>query len=223
MKQMLSRPYASRYGLPVIDAFDPRIFDFTYYHHCMECRFCQDSCCQYGADVEAIRIPKVMEHAAELEQYLGVPRSDWFRDSPDDLGMIPDSDYPGEAYTRTQVVDLPPGRSPHNQEACVFLDPSDRGCRLHRFALERGLDVHDVKPMVCLLFPITFNERMISPALEFFHEDLVCLGAGPTVYQSAREDLRYYFGDAMVEELDRLEAEYRATAAPNPRALPMVA
>ena len=123
----LSRPYPSRYGAPVLDRVDPRIFALTYFTNCMGCGFCGDSCCQYGADIEIPRLRALEAIRPELEAYLGVPRAEWFRDAEDDLGIIAEPEYPGGEYTRTAVVDLPEGRSPHNQEACVFLDPVGRG------------------------------------------------------------------------------------------------
>ena len=208
MPRSLSRSYTCKFGAPVIDFVDKRIFTLTYFTHCMECTFCSDACCQYGADTELPRVAALDVFQTELEAYLGVPRSQWFRDDPEDFGILEEAEYPGGQYTRTQVVDLPPGRSPHNEWACVFLDPAGRGCRIHRFALERGIDVHDIKPMVCLLFPVSFNDRILCPAYEFDLEgELVCQGPGPTLYRSARPDILWYFGEEFVAELDTIEQE----------------
>lgn len=221
----LSRTYYCRYGVPVLDRVDADIFHLTYFARCMDCGFCQDACCQYGADVELLRLKAVEPYRAELEAYLGVPREEWFRDDPADVGLVTDPDYPGGKYTRTQVVPLPDGRSEHNSVACVFLDPAPggRGCRLHRFALERGIDVHDIKPMVCLLFPVSFIDGLLCPAAEFdVAGDLICQGPGETVYRSARADILYYFGPDAVAELDELErAESRS--AGGAMSLPMCA
>lgn len=222
MMQPLSRPYPSRYGLPVIEQIDRRIFEIRYFGACMDCSFCQDACCQYGADIETIRMNAILRHATDLECYLGIDRSAWFRTDKDDIGIHPDGDYPGGEYTRTGVVELPPGRATHNELGCVFLDPVNRGCRLHGFALERGLDVHEIKPMICLLFPLSFSNRALVPAEEFSLEDLVCSGSGPTIYETARSDLRYYFGDELLSELDTLAREFGAAPASG-RQLPLVA
>ena len=40
------------------------------------------------------------------------------------------------------------------------------------------IDVHDIKPMVCLLFPLSFDRRTLEPAAEFTTDDLVCQGPG---------------------------------------------
>jgi Fe-S-cluster containining protein len=224
MSLPLSRPYACRYGAPVLDRVDPRIFKLTYFTHCMDCGDCHDSCCQYGADIELPRIRALEAIRSELEPYLGVPRERWFRDGDgeDDIGILDEAEYPGGAYTRTAVAPLPPGRSPHNQEACVFLDPVDRGCRIHRFALERNIDVHDIKPMVCLFFPLCHGDGELRPAIEFEINDLICQGPGPTLYEATRDEVRYYFGEELVTELDRLATDYSPTPAKSNRiALPV--
>ncbi|CAN5316661.1 hypothetical protein BH11PLA2_BH11PLA2_00180 [soil metagenome] len=208
MTLSLSRPYTARDGAPVISRVDPRIFTLTYFRHCMNCDTCHDSCCQYGADIEMIRVKAIESLADELEPYLGVTRDWWFRTEPEDIGIHSDADYPGGLYTRTGIADLPPGRSAHNADACVFLDPQNRGCRLHRFALEREIEVHSIKPMVCMLFPVYFQEGLLFPAIEFDLNDLVCAGDGDSVYRGARDDLVWYFGEEFVAELDEYERQY---------------
>jgi Fe-S-cluster containining protein len=202
----LSRSYASREGAPVIDRVDERIFTLKYFRHCMDCTFCSDSCCQYGADIETPRREAIMAEADALEAYLGVPRTEWFRLDPDDVGLLPEPDYPGGEYTRTAVVELPIGRSPHNSEACVFLDPQGRGCRLHTYALNQHRHPNTLKPMVCVLFPVSFALGCLEPAIEFEHSDLICAGTGESVYRGARTDLIWYFGADFVAELDRIES-----------------
>jgi Fe-S-cluster containining protein len=224
MSRPLSRPYPCVFGAPVLDRVDPRIFRLTYFGRCMDCTFCHDACCQYGADIELIRVAEILKYRAELEAYLGVPRAEWFREDPADFGVWEDTDYPGGEYTRTRVVPLAAGRSPYNRSGCVFLDPAGRGCRLHRFALERGIDVHEFKPMICLIFPASFNQGVLTPAHEFEEtNELVCQGPGSTIYRAARPDILYYFGPELVAELDRMEAEELAghSVPPADRTIPL--
>jgi len=206
---MLSRAYTARDGAPVIDRIDPRIFTLTYFGHCMACEFCEDSCCRFGADIEMPKLRALEAIAPELEAYLNVDRKHWFRTDPEDFGVIPEPEYPGGEYTRTSVV--PQVRSEQFEEACVFLDPIGRGCRIHRFALERNIDVHTLKPMVCILFPLCYADGEIHPALELETDELVCQGPGVTLYRSVRDEVIYYFGLEMAAELDRVEASTLAT------------
>lgn len=195
----LSRPYTSRFGLPVIHRVDTRIFTESYFAHCMQCTYCHDSCCQYGATVEEPMVRKLLQNAEALEAYVGQPRERWFQD-----WMLDDPDYPGGRYTRTQVID----------GACVFLNRNGRGCLLHRFCLEKGVEVHELKPFVCHMFPIWYEDGTFQRPEEILDRTLVCIGPGPSLYRSARGDVRFYFGDEMIAELDRLEARTLAEVPP---------
>jgi Fe-S-cluster containining protein len=222
MSLSLSRSYTCRFGAPIIDRVDPRIFQLTYFAKCMDCTFCNDACCQYGADIDLDRVAALDQYRTELEAYLGVPREQWYRDDPEDFGIQSEPEYPSGQYTRTQEVDLPEGRSDHNIYGCVFLDPVGRGCRIHRFALERGIQVHEIKPMVCLLFPVSFSAGELVPAYEFELEDeLVCQGPGETLYQSARPDIEWYFGPELVAELDELYRVHRLPEPPGNGQIPL--
>lgn len=191
----LPREFPSRYGVPVLRSVEPVIFRQRFFTRCMECSFCHDWCCQFGVDVDRYHVDRILAHAPALERFVGVPRDAWF------TGEIePDPDVPGGESWRTAVRD----------GACVFLNRSGRGCLLHAFALEQGIDHHELKSLVDGLFPLSFDEGVLGVALEAQTGELVCLNTGPTLYQGMREELRYYFGDELVTALDRLEGESRA-------------
>lgn len=204
----LARAYSSIDGMPIIDRVDPRIFTLTYFgNNCMDCNFCHDSCCQWGADIEMLRVEAIRQHADALEAYTGWGQDYWFRDNPEDIGIQDEPEYPGGQYTRTQIVELPSGRSSYNSTGCVFIDPDNRGCMLHSFALNNAIEVHSIKPMVCMLFPVSFDERTVIPAYELEYDDeLACVNHGTTLYNGARSDIAYYFGVECVAELDALAA-----------------
>ena len=132
---------------------------------------------------------RILAHADLLEPIVGLPRARWFA-----VGVVSDEDFPGGAATRTAVVD----------GSCVFLRRDDRGCALHGLALDRGDDYHAIKPMVSALFPVTFGGGALLCSQELADGSLICAGPGPTAYEMARGELEYYFGDALVAELDRL-------------------
>jgi hypothetical protein len=79
---------------------------------------------------------------------------------------------------------------------------------LHAFALEKGLDYHDLKPVLSTLFPLTFDDGVLHVMDEVEDRTLVCLGQGPTLYRGVRAELEYYFGPSFVEELDAIEAAH---------------
>lgn len=198
----LSQPFASRWGAPVVDRVDTAIFVRTYFMNCMGCTYCHDSCCQYGADIDVDNVPRVERYADELERFTGVPRARWWKAGPElggdgtaSIDWTEDSEFPGGRQTRTRV----------EGGACVFLSKNARGCMLHSFALGRGLDYHEIKPMVCSLFPVTFDGGLLHPSNEIADRSLQCIDDGPTLYQGVRSEIEWYFGTRLVAELDALE------------------
>lgn len=168
---------------------DPAIFRHRYFGHCLRCTFCNDACCDHGVDVSVIERDHILARADELEPLVGVPREEWFEQA-----LSADVDFPGGAATRSAV----------RNGACVFRLSGTRGCSLHAFALERGDDYHDIKPMVSSLFPVTFGGGALLCSAELMDESLVCAGEGPTAYEMARSELRHYFGAQLIAELDDL-------------------
>ena len=189
MLARLSRDYPARFGAPVISRVDRAIFRLRYFTRCMACGFCADACCFHGVDVDVANVERIMAHARGLERHVGRPAREWFTGR---YGR--DAEFPGGAFTRTGVRD----------GACVFLGRESRGCLLHSYCLREGIDYHELKPMVSTLFPITFGGGVLHAADEVQDGTLVCSGAGPTLYEGLRDELRYYFGGPFVEELDRL-------------------
>ena len=187
----LPASFPSRYGVPVLSAVDVTIFGRRYFTHCMQCSFCHDSCCQHGVDVDLLHVPALEAHAEELEARVGIPRDQWFTGE-----YSPDPEMPGGGSLRTRVVD----------GACIFRDRTGRGCHVHAYALERGIDYHTLKPIIDCLFPLTFSEGVLYPAIEVDDGSLICLDTGPTLYRGVRDELGYYFGEGLLHALDAVEA-----------------
>lgn len=195
----LQRPHPSRYGTPVITTVEVSIFRRRYFTACMQCDFCGDSCCQYGVDVDLANVERLEAHADELSRFSGVPRERWFTGEIDR-----DPEIPSGASTRTQ----------RDERGCVFLSKTGRGCMIHAYCLSKGIDYHELKPMISSLFPITYDEGILYAADEVEEGSLVCVDQGPSVYRGIRSELRYYFGDALIAELDALaEIEEAVPAA----------
>lgn len=187
--RVLTRPYASRGGAPVIRAVDDAIFTRRYYARCMACGFCRDACCSHGVDVDEQVVRAILGQADRVEAVVGISRDDWFAGDP-----VRDPEVPGGAARRTSVRD----------GYCVFHDPRGRGCLLHGYAIATGQDYHTLKPMVSTLFPLTFESGTLVVSDELEDGTLVCAVNGPTAYGAVRGELAYYFGDEMVAELDVL-------------------
>ena len=192
----LPRAFPSRDGVPVISRVDPRIFTYHYFTHCLQCNFCHDWCCSHGVDVEVPRASAILKHADSLEAYTGITRDRWFENE-----VERDPDFPGGAAMRTRV----------ENGACVFLGRDGRrGCTIHAFCLERGIDYHELKSIVDCLFPLTFDGTSLCAADEVIDGDLVCMDQGPSLYHGVRSEIAYYFGNACVAALDAMEGRVLA-------------
>lgn len=187
----LSRAYPSVFKAPVIDAIDPAIFQHRYFTHCMSCGFCKDQCCSYGVDIDVENMARLKADMA-FAKAVGIPQDMWFEDE-----ITQDAEFPGGANGRTQAVD----------GACVFLDRTNRGCRIHAYCLNNGLDYHQLKPMVSILFPLTFSEGVLCPSSEVLDKSLICVDQGEVLYDGVRGELAYYFGEAFVTEVDALRPQ----------------
>ncbi len=185
----LSREFPSIFGAPVIRGVDERIFALRYFARCMSCGFCNDQCCSYGVDIDAANMDRLRGLGAAFENFAGVPEREWFTPA-----LTIDPEFPSGLYGRTRSVD---GK-------CVFADRVGRGCRIHAFCARNGLDYHLYKPLVSILFPLTFEHGALVPSPETLDGTLVCNGEGETLYAGVRDELAYYFGAAFTAELDTL-------------------
>ena len=186
----LSRAYDCVMGGPVLNAVDPAVFTLRYFTRCMECGFCRDACCDHGVDIDLDNVERLKALPRDFHDRIGVPAREWFTGE-----VLSDPEFPGGAHMRTRVRD----------GACVFRNQGKRGCAIHAYCLEKGLDYHRFKPMVSALFPVTFEQGVLTASGEAADGSLICGGTGPSLYEGARGELNYYFGDAFVVELDGLK------------------
>lgn len=187
----LSRAYPSREGNPVLRAVEARIFALRYFRDCMACGFCHDACCAHGVDIDLDNAARLTAMPADFHARIGAPASEWFTGE-----AVADAEFPSGRHLRTSVRD----------GGCIFLNRAGRGCKIHAWCVEKGIDYHQLKPMVSTLFPLTFEHGVLAASGEIADGSLVCGGAGDTAYRGARAELAYYFGESLVAELDRLEA-----------------
>jgi len=184
----LDKEYLS--GNAAISFVHRDIFLKKYFAQCLQCSFCHDACCSYGADIDLQNVEKIQQHKAEILPFIRTSEVEWF-----DAETPYYEEYAGNEYTRINT------QGPR----CVFISKDQRGCGLHRFAISKQMDYHEIKPLVCILFPLRFGEGVLSPAPELDDSSLICAGSGDSAYQSLRNELEYYFGREFVEELDGIE------------------
>jgi Fe-S-cluster containining protein len=171
-----------------------------------------DACCQYGCDVDLGERSAIEAHTDDIRALLRPEVKDarWF-DPTEEV----DPDYPSGRVVRTEVF----------QDGCIFLAHDRRGCAIHRAALERGWDYRGVKPAICRLFPLSYEEDAIVIADEY--PEYSCAHVdGPTLYRITRDALADIFGEALVVAMDAAEAHVLAAGPlgsmlPGPRRLPI--
>ncbi len=189
----LARAYPCVMGGPVMTAVDPAIFTLRYFTHCLDCGFCRDACCDHGVDVDLGNIARLEALPRDFHDRVGAPAREWFTQE-----IIPDPEFPGGTHRRTAV----------RNGACIFRNEAGRGCAIHAYCVEHKLDYHHFKPMVSVLFPVTFEQGVLTASGEAADGSLVCAGTGPSLYEGARSELAYYFGPGLVAELDAVKAPH---------------
>ncbi len=117
-----------------------------YFTHCMACGFCRDARCEHGVDIDLGNAERLKNLPRDFHDRIGAPVSAWFTGE-----VIRDAEFPGDTHVRTAVRD----------GTCVFRNQAARGCAIHGYCLEQGLDYHRFKPMVSALFGVTFEQGVL--------------------------------------------------------------
>jgi hypothetical protein len=190
----LSKPYPSRYGLPVVDGIDTDIFSTRYPSFGCMGMHCNDICCSGGAvmDIIAFNKLKAFSGCKEFEKMV------W-----EGLAFEKYPYYPGGMGCYTPIV----------EGMCIFKNRASRGCGIHSLCVKNGIEVRELKFFACCIFPVEVNRVQDEPHIltvgyELRHEgfDFDCKFAGDsTVYECAREDIDYYFGRELVDVMDEVK------------------
>lgn len=191
----LSRSWPALGGAPVIQVVSSDIFTRPV---SMCTPSCWHLCCYNGAPVEVETVTKILALGDELVPYSRVPKEGWFisqETSDDSMGGV----WSG-VWTRTAK----------DKQGCVFCMP-DGACGLHRYCLDHHLLIYALKPRVCVLYPLVMWRRVKKGGLlegnpEHHGGILPCWKPGSfTLFRLGKEDLRYYFGNDFVHELEIIE------------------
>jgi Fe-S-cluster containining protein len=178
------------------EVFTKRVVADCMSHRCRtlpEDRDHLDACCQYGADVDVGERDQILAHAAQLRGILRTEarNTPWFSGREE-----PDPDFPSGKYVRTRQF----------RGGCVFLAHDGRGCAIHRAAIEGGWDFHGVKPHVCRLFPLSYDDQSIIVSDDYPDYSCAYTPASPTLYRNGRATLAAVFGEPLVRAMDAAEA-----------------
>ena len=163
-----------------------------------------DACCQYGVDVDLGEQKGILEHAEQIRSLLidEVKDQPWFKDE-----VSEDKDFPSGAFVRTRT---------HN-DGCLFLSHALRGCAIHRASIAAGWDFNGIKPHVCRLFPLSYDNESIVISDDYTDYSCAYDAEAPTLYQVGRPDLAAIFGEDLVAAMDA--AEKRVVAGQLPVAM----
>lgn len=196
----LSRSYGCRLGEPPVERVDLSIFTRAYPSASCFDIGCRDICCTGGATMDRVMFDRLIPHRSNFP---GIP---W-----EDFRFEPDPYSPGGQGVYT----LFEGGVCMFQNRALRVRDEARGCGIHSWCLERGLDYRELKFFTCCLFPVEVNrigdaEFVLATGYELRVDgySLPCKDAGTsTVYREARENIAYYYGEDLIAELDALEAE----------------
>jgi len=175
---------------PSIRRIDETMFSRRYASDCMG-DGCRDDCCRYGCPTDTTEVLRILTFETELEERTGRPAAHWFK------RRRCNPDYPSGWVRYTRVFD----------GYCVFHDHNGRGCVLHRMALEKGLDPHEIKPMVCFFFPLTWDGGLLHVA-EFLDE-LPCRRGDCVIHDAQKTEIAHYLGASAAREIECLAPSAR--------------
>jgi len=163
-----------------------------------------DICCQYGCDIDIRERDEILARADKIRPLLhpDAQNQPWF-----DEDVEEDEDYPSGEVVRSAVWN----------DACIFTAHDKRGCAIHRAAIEQGWNVRDIKPAICRLFPLSYEEDTICLADEYMEYSCAFV-EGPTLYRLTRDTLGDVFGEDLVRAMDAAEATVLAS---QPKKLPI--
>jgi Fe-S-cluster containining protein len=161
-----------------------------------------EACCQYGADTDLAERDAILARRDLIAPLLtpAAQAAPWFTTTVEE-----DPDYPSGRHVRTATF----------EGGCVFLAHDKRGCAIHRAAFEQGWDFHGIKPNICRLFPLSYDEDIICISDDYEDYDCADAPGAPTLYRVGRDTLGALFGAELVTALDALEA---SLGTPPPRA-----
>lgn len=171
---------------------DPIIFTFKF-----ACE-CTGECCHYGVYMDKSEQDKI----EEIEDSI-LPLFDETQDKNSTKWFEPpekDEDFESGIAVGSEVIN---GK-------CSFLDGKGL-CVLQKLAMIQGEHKWKYKPIYCVLFPFTTFEGALTIDDEHLERLKTCNkipGNEKTIFESCKDELRYFFGEEGFNELEEYRTKY---------------
>jgi hypothetical protein len=172
---------------------DPLIFTFKF-----ACRCIGGECCHYGVYADYKEYEKILNIKEEILYLMDESQSknvdDWF-EAPEK-----DDDFESGIAVGTNIIN---GK-------CTFLDNHGL-CTLQKLGLNKGMHKWVYKPIYCILFPLTMYQGALTVDDEHIDRLNLCnrnSGLNSTIFDSCKEELKYFLGEDGFSDLERYRDEY---------------
>lgn len=176
---------------------DPLIFDYQFVKNC-DISKCYGECCYNGVYADKLEAEKILSVKGKLINIMDDSQTkdyeQWFED------ILEDDDF-HSGYCQ--------GSNVHNNK-CVFLDKIGF-CSLQKLAIQENLDKWYFKPKYCILYPLTFVNKIISVDTENLDCHYNCNRFNSEKYsviETCSEELKYLLGDDGFNQLLEYQIEY---------------
>jgi len=171
---------------------DPKIFTFKF-----SCK-CTGECCHYGVYTDL----KEHNHIIEIRNKI-IPLMD--ETQPKNYKVWFEEPEKDDTFESGVAV----GTDLYNDK-CVFLDKNGL-CTLQKLAMIEGVDKWNYKPLYCILYPLTIFENTLTIDDEHMERWKTCNiinSQQSSIYESCREELRHFFGEDGLAEIEEYKAMY---------------
>lgn len=172
---------------------DPLIFTFKF-----TCRCIGGECCNYGVYTDYKEHEKILSVKNEIIAMMDESQSknvhEWF-EAPEK-----DDDFESGIAVGTNIIN----------DKCTFLDKNGL-CALQTLGLSKGMHKWAYKPIFCVLFPLTIYQGALTVDDEHIERLNSCnryASEGLTIFDSCKEELRYFLGKDGFAELEKYREEY---------------
>jgi len=193
---------------------------------------CQSQCCYRGCILSQAEIERIGPHLQKIAVFLPPDKRKALLSSPsfvaDCRSQCPEGceihGLEWEAVRLHFPEGNPPRCLPYPDQMCLFAYSRDevRLCAIHSYALEKGMDLTEIKPLDCIQYPIYLGEdekgRYLAIQETPHLSHIPCIGnpQGKPIALSLGYAIETLLGKAFYRKLLRAFYEYVRDPAPQP-------